>query len=93
MAESRPFPVVLRWLLLVPVGLLLVSYGLPKELALPAWLLACGSELLFVPIAIFYLVRGGYRTLGNVAMTLVAAIPVGIIVLIVLTLMFGHFHI
>ena len=93
MAESKTFPVTLRWLLLAPLAVFFISYALPKSIALVAFLLACATELLVVPVAIFYLLRGGYRTVGNVAMTVVGAIPAALVLAIVFTLKFGHFHI
>ena len=93
MSASKTFPLALRWLLLAPLALFFVSYALPKGAALGGFIIACIAECLFVPIAIFYLMRGGYFTLGNVLITLIASVPAGLLVILVLTLKFGHFHI
>lgn len=93
MSASKAFPLVLRWLLLAPLALFVVSFGLPKEAIIGGFIVACVAECLFVPVAIFYLARGGYSTPGNVLITVAAAVPAGILVAAVFILKFGHFHI
>jgi hypothetical protein len=101
-----PFPRILRWTLLAPVVAFALAVIAPKLFspvlsdnflkgAFLAITAAAGLvELFAVPAALFMLLRGGpYVTLGNVLITLVAAIPLAFVGVIVLVLKFGHFHI
>jgi hypothetical protein len=101
-----PFPKILRWALLAPFAAFALAMCLPaffspilpdqflKGAALVLIAAAGLVELLAVPVALFMLLRGGpYVTLGNVVITLLAAIPLVFVGFIVLVLKFGHFHI
>ena len=52
-------------------------------------------QLIAVPVALLFLRRPEYRSQANIAMTVVAALPVVFVIVIFTALMlgFGHFHI
>ena len=105
----EPFPPLLRWALLAPFGVFFsawVAAVLGKDAAESKILngvlvVATGAaalvEVIAIPVALFLLVRDAprYVTLGTVAMTLAAALPVAILAVVVLALfgVFGTFHI
>jgi len=104
--SPMPFPRALRWALLAPLAVFLLAMFLPTlfssivpdkflKSASLALIIAAGLvELIAVPVALFTLLRAGhYVTLGNVAMTVLAAIPLFFFGFIALVLKFGHFHI
>jgi hypothetical protein len=93
MAPSRTFPKLLIWALAVPLAAFLIASQLPKPLVVPVFIFACGAELIAVPIATYLLIRGTHVTIFNVLLTLVAAIPIGLVIAMAWTLKFGHFHI
>jgi hypothetical protein len=104
--SPMPFPRMLRWALLAPVAVFLLAMFVPALFspiipdnfakgAFLALIAAAGLvELIAVPVALFMLLRGGpYVTLGNVVITVLAAIPLFFVGFIALVLKFGHFHI
>ena len=60
--------------------------------AMRTWVIGLLLELAFLPVALFMLARGGYRTRSNIVITLLAAIPPALVVLGVLTFFFGGVH-
>jgi hypothetical protein len=64
----------------------------PSPVVVVVWALGVVLELIAVPVALFLLWRGGYRTRSNIVITLLAAVPPAIVVLGVLIFLFGHVH-
>ena len=94
-ADARPFSGVLRWALLLPLAFFAAAYGVGGTLHAVPLFLAAGAllELLAVSVAIFLLAKGSrYRTAGNFLLTLVAAIPLALILAVAFSLGFGHVH-
>ena len=100
-----PFPRILRWALLGPFAAFVAAYLLALlgkdatgdklfgEVLIVTTFAVALVEVVAVPVAIFLLVRGGYVTVANIATTLAAAIPLGIILFVLWVFKYGHFHI
>ena len=54
---------------------------------------AAVSAIVAVPIAIFLILSRGYFSVWNIEMTVLAALPPALVVGIVVTFKYGHFHI
>ena len=95
-STARPFPPLLIAALGAPLVLfalgLLIGVLSKSALAMIFWILGVGLELVAIPIAIFMLLRGGYRRPLNIVITLLAAIPPAIVALAAFTFFFGHVH-
>ena len=92
-AASRSFPLLLMAALGLPLAGVVSAPLFEKDITIWMYMISAITELVAVPVAIFYLLRGGYVTIGNVLLTLVAAVPAAFLVFFLYTLQFGHFHI
>ena len=103
---AERFPLLLRWALLGPFALLVLSWLIAMMTrgnndTAGFWLVTTGVaaliEMIAVPTAIFLLLRhaGRYGSVGNVLMTLLAALPIvpAVFVIILFTGRAGTFHI
>ena len=98
MATGQPFPPLLMWTLIVSIGGLLFSAlvgavhrGAGGVLVSAALL----AQLIAVPVAIRFLVRGGYATPANILMTVFAGLPWVLLIVGVISIALGltRFHI
>jgi len=79
--------------LIAPLVLFVAAYLIKANaLSVIFWVIGLLLELAFLPVALFMLARGGYRTRSNIVITLLAAIPPALVVLGVLTFFFGNVH-
>ena len=106
---AEPFPKLVRWGLLGPFAVFAAVWFLavlakdsPDSKVLNGIFLfatagAAIVEIVAIPVAILLLVRDAprYTSVGNIAMTLAAAVPILLVLLVVLALSgaFGTFHI
>jgi ABC-type arginine/histidine transport system permease subunit len=100
---TQPFPLLLRWALLGPLALfaLFVVFGfflgplsnVGKGIILAAFATAVLTELIAVPFAIFLIVRDWYyRSTVNVFITLAAAAPLALALLVIWIFKSGPIH-
>jgi hypothetical protein len=87
-----PLAVFAAMMVIGPVVAKIISAGVSLVFW---WMLGLAAlvELIAVPTALYLLISGNYSTRNNILMTIVAAIPVALLLLGLLTLKFGHFHI
>ena len=101
MAAAQPFPPLLKWTLLSSIAMIavqaLIGLSKPSDPTAVIVLLAVAlvMQLIAVPIATWLLLRGGYVSPANIAMTVIAAVPLGLAVYALLSISFGwtRFHI
>ena len=101
MQAAQPFPPLLKWTLLASIAMIglqaLIGLSKPSDPTVVIVLLAVGlvMQLIAGPIAIWLLLRGGYVSPANIAMTVIAAVPLGLAVFAVLSISLGwtRFHI
>lgn len=95
MIAGEPFPPFLKWTLLASIAIwgVLALMGLVVPSARDFGQVLLGVALLIqliaVPIAIWFLLRGGYWMAANIAMTVVAGLPWLVIVLAVIGVFLG----
>ena len=102
-----PFPRLLKLALLLPYALVAISVAMfafagrtiadnntHNYLKVAFFLVAAITELIAVAAAIFLMVRSSYyATFVNLLITLAAALPFAFLVIIVVFLNYGHYHI
>ena len=83
---------LLASLFLLGIGLALASAARSAPILFLIFGLAGVLQVVTVPTAVILLVKGGYRTAGNVIVTLLALVPLLFILLVAWTFFFGHWH-
>ena len=90
---AQPFSLRLKAALLAPLPIFALAYFVPRSNALFSVLifLPVMVECVAVPYALARLVREGFESLENILYTMLAAIPLAL-VLFILFGIYGHVH-
>ena len=100
MSSAQPFPRLLRWALVAAVGMFAVAIlshkllGGAKHFVAGLWMAGGLTALVAVPAAVFLMLRDGhYVCARNIVLTLLATIPMAMVIFLAMALGFGHYHI